>query len=60
MMIGRFPEGEVGFEAEGFWALTVCGKPSDKEPATAVERKSRRETVICPPLKVNAGKRLPE
>jgi hypothetical protein len=34
----------------------ISGKPTDKEPATAVAIKSRRETVIHPPRKINATK----
>src|SRR5580692_11875935 len=54
---GRLPEDKLGLELEESCALTaISGKPTDKEPATAVAIKSRRETVIHPPRKINATK----
>jgi hypothetical protein len=46
-MIGRLPEEELDLELVFCWALLDCStNPKDKEPTTAVARKSRRETVI--------------
>jgi hypothetical protein len=56
---GRLPEGELVFEASCA-LIAISGKPTDKEPATAVARKSRRETVMNSPKKANVGKRSPE
>src|SRR5580692_12600807 len=51
-MIGRLPLAELGLGfAESCAPLATPGNPTDKEPTTAVARKSRRETVINPSRK---------
>src|SRR5580704_10926109 len=51
-MIGRLPPAEFDFgPAESCAPLATPGNPTDKEPTTAVARKSRRETVINPSRK---------
>jgi hypothetical protein len=59
-MMGRLTAGELdlGF-AESCALLLGSPNPSDKEPTTAVVRKSRRETVINPSRKNEVWKRPP-
>jgi hypothetical protein len=51
------PDSELGLELAASCALlAMSAKPTDREPTTAVVRKSRRETVINASVKIERWK----